>query len=144
MVDSRGSLLLHLAAARGHIQVAKFLMFAYAEGFVHKDIDVRHPVHIAAMNGHTDVIQEILQIRSYSTKILIGSDGTILHLCTKFNQYESFKLFVQIVSTGLNVLLTQPTITAYNRERVFERELKTQPTITAYNRESFLEFKCVF
>ncbi|TXG47327.1 hypothetical protein EZV62_026621 [Acer yangbiense] len=104
VVDSRGSLPLHLTAARGHIQIAKFHIFAYAEGCVHKDIDERNPIHIAVMNGHTDVIQEILQRRSDLTKLLTGSEGTILHLCTKFNQYESFKLLVQRVATGLNVL----------------------------------------
>ncbi|TXG61750.1 hypothetical protein EZV62_013113 [Acer yangbiense] len=47
------------------------------------------------MNGHTNVIQEILHKRSDSATNLIESEGTILHICIKFNQYESFKLLVE-------------------------------------------------
>ncbi|KAK0571411.1 hypothetical protein LWI29_015267 [Acer saccharum] len=84
-----------VAAARGHVQVVKFLVCMYPRGCVHKDINGRNPIHISAMNGYTDIIQKILHTRRDSATILTRSEGTILHLCIKFNQYESFKLLVE-------------------------------------------------
>ncbi|KAI9191516.1 hypothetical protein LWI28_009419 [Acer negundo] len=47
-----------VVATRGHVQVVKFLVFTYPGGCVHKDINGRNPIHIAAMNGYSDIIQE--------------------------------------------------------------------------------------
>ncbi|KAK0572294.1 hypothetical protein LWI29_029297 [Acer saccharum] len=95
VLDSRRSLPLYLAAARGHQQIVEFLLFTYPGGCLLNNIDGRNPVHIAAINGYTNVLKKILEMIPDSAKSLTTNEGTILQLCIKFNQFESFKLLVE-------------------------------------------------
>ncbi|KAE8730750.1 hypothetical protein F3Y22_tig00002880pilonHSYRG00032 [Hibiscus syriacus] len=55
-VDSRKSSPLHLASAKGYLQIAKRLLQVDPDMYLVSDIDGRNPLLIAAMKGHLDVL----------------------------------------------------------------------------------------
>lgn len=77
---------LHVAALKGHVQVAEFLIQRGADVNA-DDVDGWTPLHIAALKGHNDVIKLLLQ--NHAEVDAGESEGwTALHIAAKGNHPE--------------------------------------------------------
>ncbi|KAK0571941.1 hypothetical protein LWI29_023793 [Acer saccharum] len=86
---------LHLAAAKGYIDIVKSLISVNPETCFVRDRDGRNPLHIAAIKGHVSVLKELLRVRPDAARILTDRGETILHLCVRYNQLEALKFLVE-------------------------------------------------
>ncbi|XP_047952521.1 ankyrin repeat-containing protein NPR4-like [Salvia hispanica] len=59
-----------------------------------RDCRDMNPVHIAAINGHVNILEEFLQINSPSSMERVHRGDTLLHLCIKHNQLDCLKFLV--------------------------------------------------
>ncbi|XP_021715262.1 ankyrin repeat-containing protein NPR4-like [Chenopodium quinoa] len=88
---------LHIAAAtKGSLEIVKKLLEVKPNMcFVH-DQDGMTPLHVAAVNGNTDVLEEFLKKKRQAALERTTRGETILHLCVKNCQLKTLKALVEI------------------------------------------------
>ncbi|GFS43448.1 hypothetical protein Acr_00g0085160 [Actinidia rufa] len=97
-LDSEGRSPLHLAAAKGHLEIARELLSADPEVCaVVRNSDGRTPLHAAAVKGRVEVVAELARVSTESTRALTDRGETSLHLCVRHNKFEVLKLLVEAV-----------------------------------------------
>nr|ABN08904.1 Ankyrin [Medicago truncatula] len=96
-VDSKGRYPLHLASAEGHIQIVKTLLMTNPNICLIPDNDDKLPIHLAVSRGHVEVVEELKNAKPCSIQ-KIGDDGSLLHLCVRYNHLEALKYLVQSVN----------------------------------------------
>ncbi|KAH7837123.1 hypothetical protein Vadar_009938 [Vaccinium darrowii] len=115
-LDSQQRSLLHLASAKGHIDIAKALTEVRPEMCLARDRDGANPLHVAAMRGKVEVLDVLFQANPHAARARVdrGERETILHLCVKYNKLaflkqllEKFKSdeFVNAKDDGGNTIL---------------------------------------
>ncbi|KAK9144722.1 hypothetical protein Sjap_004625 [Stephania japonica] len=120
--DKDGYRPIHIASAKGHIELVSRAGFAWGPGADQapkaskmtgpallvrellkiggsliaylKDRDGRTPLHLAAMKGKLDVMGELLLACPGSAGEVTAGGETVLHLMVKFNQIEAFRVLV--------------------------------------------------
>ncbi|XP_027349102.1 uncharacterized protein LOC113860795 [Abrus precatorius] len=97
-LNSEGRCPLHLAAAKGHTQIVKALLLTNQEMCLVRDKDDMLPLHFAAMRGHVEAIKELIKAKPDSIwEMTATDDGSVLHLCVRYNHLEALKLLVELV-----------------------------------------------
>ncbi|KAK0572106.1 hypothetical protein LWI29_026232 [Acer saccharum] len=99
-LDARKSSPLHLATAKGYLEIVKKLVSVNPEMCFarDRDRDGRNPLHIATIKGHFSVLRELVNVRPQAVRMLIDHRGeTILHLCVRYSQLEILKLLVETI-----------------------------------------------
>lgn len=96
-MDSKGRYPLHLASAEGHIQIVKTLLMTNPNICLIPDNDDKLPIHLAVSRGHVEVVEELKNAKPCSIQ-KIGDDGSLLHLCVRYNHLEALKYLVQSVN----------------------------------------------
>ncbi|XP_061341454.1 ankyrin repeat-containing protein BDA1-like [Gastrolobium bilobum] len=97
-VNSEGRCPLHLASDKGHTEIVKFLWQKNPETCLIRDKDDKLPLHYAAMRGRIGTINELLNAKPDSIwEMTEKDDGSILHLCVRYNHLEALKLLVESV-----------------------------------------------
>uniref|UniRef100_A0A803NEM7 Uncharacterized protein n=1 Tax=Chenopodium quinoa TaxID=63459 RepID=A0A803NEM7_CHEQI len=88
---------LHIAAAtKGSLEIVKKLLKVKPNMcFVH-DQDGMTPLHVAAVNGNTDVLEEFLKKKRQAALERTTRVETILHLSVKNCQLDTLKALVEI------------------------------------------------
>ena len=102
-VDSKGRYPLHLASAEGRIQIVKALLMTNPNICLIPDNDGKLPIHLAVSRGHVEVVEELKNANSCSIQ-KIGDDGSLLHLCVRYNHLEALKYLVQSVNGAQELL----------------------------------------
>lgn len=95
-LDSRKASPLHLAAAKGYLDIVLKLVSFNPEMCFARDIDGKNPLHIAAIRGNVNILKELVKVRPQAALILMERGVTILHACVNYNQLESLRLLVEI------------------------------------------------
>jgi ankyrin repeat protein len=94
--DSRRFSPLHLAAAEGHLDVVKKLVYHRFD--LNKNIQGSTPVHLAARRGHTDVVEFLLNQETINIKRIMGHYKlTPLHLAARNGKTEVARLLLSRV-----------------------------------------------
>ncbi|KAI9192019.1 hypothetical protein LWI28_016997 [Acer negundo] len=97
-LDARKSSPLHLATAKGYLEIVKKLVSVNPEMCFARDRDGRNPLHIATIKGHISVLRELVNVRPQAARMSIADRGeTILHLCVRYSQLEILKLLVETI-----------------------------------------------
>ncbi|TKY62271.1 Ankyrin repeat-containing protein [Spatholobus suberectus] len=95
-VDSEGRCPLHLASAKGHTEVVKALSRTNPEMCLVRDKDDMLPLHFAAMRGRVGAIEELIKAKPDSIREMTETDdGSVLHLCVRYNHLEALKFLVE-------------------------------------------------
>lgn len=89
---------LHLATAKGHLDVVKILLQVNADMCLVCERDGRNPLHIAAIKGQVNVLRVLVQARPDAARMLIDGEETILHACVRCNQLEAMKLLLGTIA----------------------------------------------
>ncbi|CAJ2632799.1 unnamed protein product [Trifolium pratense] len=105
-VDSKGHYPLHLASTEGHIDIVKTLLMENQDICLIPDNDDKLPIHLAVSGGHVEVVEELKNGMSCSIQN-ISDDGSILHLCVRYNHLEALKYIVLSVSGAQELLHVQ-------------------------------------
>ena len=84
-LDSHRRCPLHLASAKGQVEIAQELLHANDNVCLIRDQDGRIPLHYAAMRGRVEVVRELIVARPDSTQVVLDGAETVLHLCVKYN-----------------------------------------------------------
>ncbi|KAH7834704.1 hypothetical protein Vadar_018778 [Vaccinium darrowii] len=92
--DRDGSNPLHIASARGDLEIVKTLVMVSPQMCLARDRDGNNPLHIAAMKGKVDVLEELIQTGSQRAKVKVDGGNTTLHLCIKYDQFQCLKLLL--------------------------------------------------
>ncbi|KAL1542482.1 ankyrin repeat-containing protein-like protein [Salvia divinorum] len=93
---ARSRNLLHIAAASGHVEIARILLsIAPDEMRWWVDDQGMNPVHIAAMKGHVEILEFLLQNDLSPAMERLHRGQTVLHLCVKHRQLETLKFLVK-------------------------------------------------
>ncbi|XP_029124600.1 ankyrin repeat-containing protein BDA1-like [Cajanus cajan] len=104
--DSEGRFPLHLACAEGNTEVVKALLLTNSDACFALDKDDMLPLHLAAMRGRIGAIQELTRARPDSIH-QIFDDGSVLHLCVRYNHLDALKFFVQSATSEQQFLLAK-------------------------------------
>ncbi|MED6109982.1 hypothetical protein PIB30_038696 [Stylosanthes scabra] len=103
-VDSeQGHSPLHLASAEGHTKVVKALLMANSDTCLIQDKHGNLPLHLAASRGQIGAIEELIRFKPCSVWEMVD-DGSVLHLCVRFNHLEAFKFIVESVHGAKHLL----------------------------------------
>ncbi|KAL5135219.1 Ankyrin repeat-containing protein BDA1 [Glycine soja] len=95
-LNSEGRCPLHLASANGHTEVVKALLRTNPEMCLVGDKDEMLPLHFAAMRGRVGAIKELIKAKPDSIREMTKTnDGSIQHLCVRYNHLEALKLLVE-------------------------------------------------
>ncbi|KAG4916245.1 hypothetical protein JHK87_053802 [Glycine soja] len=95
-LDSKGRCSLHLASAKGHTEVVKALLRTKPEMSLVRDKDEMLPFHFAAIRGRVGAIKELIEEKPNSIQEMIESDdGSVLHLCVRYNHLQALNLLVE-------------------------------------------------
>nr|KYP70774.1 Ankyrin repeat-containing protein At3g12360 family [Cajanus cajan] len=95
-MDSEGRCPLHLASAVGHTEVVKTLLRTNPDTCLARDKDDMLPLHFAAMRGHVGAIKELVNAKPDSIREMTETDdGSVLHLCVRYNHLEALKLLLE-------------------------------------------------
>ncbi|KAH7692083.1 26S proteasome regulatory complex subunit PSMD10 protein [Dioscorea alata] len=87
---------LHLASAHGHLEIVKLLISKVGPRLCElKDKDGRLPIHIAAMKGRIDILEELIKVCPESAKELTYQHESILHIAIQFNSIKIVEFFVK-------------------------------------------------
>ncbi|KAL9445022.1 hypothetical protein AB3S75_018090 [Citrus x aurantiifolia] len=100
-LDSRKASPLHLAAAKGYLDIVLKLVSVNPEMCFARDIDGKNPLHIAAIRGNVNVLKELVKLESLRLLVETRNDhefvnskddngNTILHLAILEKQVEVF------------------------------------------------------
>lgn len=104
-VNSEGRCPLHLASANGHTEIVKALLLTNSQTCLIRDKDDKLPLHFAAMRGRIGAIKELINASPETIReITETDDGSILHLCARYNHLEALKLFVESVRGDIQFL----------------------------------------
>ncbi|XP_047956230.1 ankyrin repeat-containing protein NPR4-like [Salvia hispanica] len=87
--------LLHVAAARGHAQIALELFSKDPEMCWRRDDQGMNPVHVAAMNGCVQILEHLLKDSCFPALERLHHGQTVLHLCVKHAQLDALKFLVE-------------------------------------------------
>uniref|UniRef100_A0A0R0KSD8 PGG domain-containing protein n=1 Tax=Glycine max TaxID=3847 RepID=A0A0R0KSD8_SOYBN len=91
-LNSEGRCPLHLASANGHTEVVKALLRTNPEMCLVGDKDEMLPLHFAAMRGRVGAIKELIKAKPDSIREMTKTnDGSIQHLCVRYNHLEALK-----------------------------------------------------
>lgn len=97
-VNSEGRYPLHLASAKGHAEIVKALLLTNSGICLIRDKDDKLPLHFAAMRGRLGVIKELIRAKPHSVREMNeNDDGSLLHLCVRYNHLEALKFLVESV-----------------------------------------------
>ncbi|XP_047939982.1 ankyrin repeat-containing protein At5g02620-like [Salvia hispanica] len=101
---ARSRNLLHIAAASGHVEIARMLLTVGPDEMCWW-VDDRgmNPVHIAAMKGHVEILKVLLENDLSPAMERLHRGQTVLHLCVKHRQLETLKFLVEKMSDLANV-----------------------------------------
>ncbi|KAL1558106.1 ankyrin repeat-containing protein-like protein [Salvia divinorum] len=94
-LDSNISSSLHIAAAKGNVEIAKMLLSIAPEMCWWRDRHDMNPIHVAAMKGSEEVLKEMLQLDLVPARERTHRGQTALHLCVKHCQIETLKVLVE-------------------------------------------------
>ncbi|KAG4396393.1 hypothetical protein GLYMA_19G171500v4 [Glycine max] len=95
-LDSKGRCSLHLASAKGHTEIVKALLRTKPEMSLVRDKDAMLPFHFAAIRGRVGAIKELIEEKPNSIQEMIESDdGSVLHLCVRYNHLQALNLLVE-------------------------------------------------
>lgn len=92
-----GSSPLHLAAAKGFVEIVKDLVVVNPDMCLVWDRQGRTPLHLAAIKGRLGVLAELVRVRPESSRVFTSRGESVLHLCVKHNRLEALKVFVECV-----------------------------------------------
>jgi ankyrin repeat protein len=95
-----------LASAEGHIDIVKTLLMENQDICLIPDKDHKLPIHLAVSGGHVEVIEELKNATPCSIQN-ISDDGSILHLCVRYNHLEALKYIVLSMSGAQELLHVQ-------------------------------------
>lgn len=96
VLDSRYRSALHLATTKGHFDIVQALV-RVREGrqmCLARDRDSKNPLHIAAMEGHGRILEELVGAIPHAARVRLDSGETILHLCVKHQQLNNLSLLL--------------------------------------------------
>ncbi|PSS11754.1 Ankyrin repeat-containing protein [Actinidia chinensis var. chinensis] len=96
VVDSRRRSALHLASAKGHVDIVKVLS-ANPEMCVARDLDGKNPLHVAAMKGQVEILKELVRASPQAARAKVDTGETILHLCVKHKQLQTLEILVNAI-----------------------------------------------
>jgi ankyrin repeat protein len=91
-----------LASADGHTEIVQALLQANTHVCFASDRDERIPLHLAAMRGRKEIVQELILARPESIRVYFNEES-VLHLCVRYNQLDALKCLVE--SDACNELL---------------------------------------
>ncbi|KAK7284201.1 hypothetical protein RJT34_18943 [Clitoria ternatea] len=107
-VNSEGRCSLHLASAEGHTEIVKALLVTKPEMSLVGDKDDMLPLHFAAMRGRIGTIMEFIKAMPNSIREMTETcDGSVLHLCVRYNHLEALKLLVESLKGDHQLLLSK-------------------------------------
>ncbi|KVH74491.1 ankyrin repeat-containing protein ITN1-like [Cynara cardunculus var. scolymus] len=137
-LDTQKRTPLHLAAADGNLEMVRELLRFGGQGLCgSRDHDGLTPLHLAAMNEHLEVVKVLVQVNPQAAKEIPATGETILHMCVRYNRFESFKVLTElwdddelakITDLGGNTLLHAAAI---NRQIQILNYLLQKPCIKA-------------
>ena len=91
---------LHLASAHGHQEIVKLLISKVGSHLcLLKDKDGRLAIHVAAMKGKTDILEELIKGCPESARALTYQHESIIHIAVQFNSFET----VEFLLTSLEI-----------------------------------------
>ncbi|XP_039127973.1 ankyrin repeat-containing protein BDA1-like [Dioscorea cayenensis subsp. rotundata] len=99
---------LHLASAHGHLEIVKLLISKVGCHLCFlKDKDGRLAIHMAALKGRIDILEELIKVCPESARALTNQNESILHLAVQFNSFEIVEFLVKKlgVDDDINKLL---------------------------------------
>ncbi|XAR57583.1 hypothetical protein NMG60_11025774 [Bertholletia excelsa] len=111
-LDSSGSSPLHLASAKGYIQIVHDLVLSKPEMCSVLNRDGLNPLHLVAIKGNLEVLKELARTRPEAARASSAQGETITHLCVKYFQMEALKLLLGTESTALACMGVQDLINA--------------------------------
>ena len=76
------------------MQIVKELLLANKDACLVADQDGRIPLHLAAMRGRVEVVQELISANFDSVLVKFHGD-TVLHLCVRYNHLEALKIMLR-------------------------------------------------
>lgn len=97
-LDSAGCSPLHLAAAKGHVEIVEELLRADAEVCLVRNSYGRNALHMAAIKGRAAVIAVMVRFKPECTRLLTDRGETCLNLCVKWNRLEELKFLAEFMS----------------------------------------------
>ncbi|KAH7833478.1 hypothetical protein Vadar_006738 [Vaccinium darrowii] len=83
-----------MASAKGNLEIVKALVAVKPEMCLARDRDGNNPLHVAAMKGKVDVLEELIRSGFQRAKVKMDRGNTILHLCVKYDQFQCLKLLL--------------------------------------------------
>ncbi|XP_042016868.1 ankyrin repeat-containing protein At5g02620-like [Salvia splendens] len=93
---ARARSLLHIAAASGYVEIVKRVLYVAPDEMCWwVDDQGMNPVHIAAMKGHVQVLEELLQHGLSPAMERLHRGQTVLHLCVKHRQLRTLRLLLE-------------------------------------------------
>ncbi|KAM0944972.1 putative ankyrin repeat-containing domain, PGG domain, ankyrin repeat-containing domain superfamily [Dioscorea sansibarensis] len=107
-LNPRGLSALHLASAHGHLKIVKLLISKVGSHLCSlKDNNGRLAIHIAAMKGRIDILEELIEVCPQSARALTYQNESIPHLAVQFNSVETLEFLVKKleVDDDINELL---------------------------------------
>ncbi|XP_039135727.1 ankyrin repeat-containing protein BDA1-like [Dioscorea cayenensis subsp. rotundata] len=95
---------LHLASAHGHLEIVKLLISKVGCHLCYlKDRDGRLAIHIAAMKGRIDILEELIKVCPESAKALTYQHESILHNAVQFNSFEIIEFLIKKLEVDDNI-----------------------------------------
>ncbi|KAH7691507.1 26S proteasome regulatory complex subunit PSMD10 protein [Dioscorea alata] len=95
-LNPRGLSAMHLASAHGHLEIVKLLISKVGSHLCFlKDKDGRLAIHIAAMKGRFDILEELIKICPESARALTYQHESILHIAVQFNSFETVEFLLK-------------------------------------------------
>ncbi|CAI9089425.1 OLC1v1023997C1 [Oldenlandia corymbosa var. corymbosa] len=87
---------LHYAACTGFTEGAEFLLEQFYSFAYWTDKQGLFPIHVAAIQGHVEIIRMMLQLRPDSGELLTPQRQNILHLAAKCGKVKAFDAMVML------------------------------------------------
>ncbi|XP_057776330.1 ankyrin repeat-containing protein NPR4-like isoform X2 [Salvia miltiorrhiza] len=98
-LNSQQSSPLHIAAAErsleGNVVIVRKLLAVAPEACWWRDCHDMNPIHIAAMNGHVNILKELLERSHMPAMERLHRGQTVLHLCVKHGQLKTLEVLVE-------------------------------------------------